>query len=144
MDEKLSKTDKARATELWNLFLTGNLKDEFISPEQLETLRTKTFPEWPKDLQDKLKTFGAELIQPDNAMTDHRPDTPSSIAPVTSSNPPSAPPTTSAKGWQNPAFSPEEMQTLRTAPINQLPAELRQKAKDYRLTEDCPDHKPAL
>ena len=63
MDEKLSKTDKARATVLWNMFLTGNLKDEFISPEQLETLRTKTFPEWPQDLQDKLKAFGAEMIE---------------------------------------------------------------------------------
>ena len=48
---------------LWNLFLTGNLKDEFLSPEQLETLRTKTFQEWPKELQDKLKAFGAEMIQ---------------------------------------------------------------------------------
>ena len=63
MDEKLNKTDKARSLVLWNLFLTGNLKDEFLSPEQLETLRTKTFPEWPKELQDKLKAFGAELIQ---------------------------------------------------------------------------------
>ena len=143
MDEKLSKTDKARATVLWNMFLTGNLKDEFISPEQLETLRTKTFPEWPKDLQDKLKTFGAELIQPDNAMTDHRPDKPSSIAPVTSSNPPSAPPTTSAKGWQNPAFSQEEMQILRTVPRNHLTPELRKKAEEHGLT-DRPDHKPAL
>ena len=62
MDEKLSKTDDARATVLWNLFLTGKLTDDFISPEQLETLRTKTYPEWPKDLQDKLKTFGAEMI----------------------------------------------------------------------------------
>ena len=57
---------------------------------------------------------------------------------------PSAPSTTTAKGWQIPAFSQEELQTLQTVPINQLPAELRQKAKDYRLTEDCPDHKPAL
>ena len=63
MDEKLSKTDDARATVLWNLFLTGNLKDEFISPEQLETLRTKTYPEWPVELQQKLKAFGAEMIQ---------------------------------------------------------------------------------
>lgn len=63
MDEKLNKTDKARSLVLWNLFLTGNLKDEFLSPEQLETLRTKTFQEWPKELQDKLKAFGAEMIQ---------------------------------------------------------------------------------
>ena len=63
MDEKLSKTDDARATVLWNLFLTGNLKDEFLSPEQLETLRTKTYPEWPKEMQDQLRPFGAELIE---------------------------------------------------------------------------------
>ena len=45
MDEKMSKTDDAGATVPWNLFLTDNLKDEFIGPEQLETLRTKTYPE---------------------------------------------------------------------------------------------------
>ena len=72
-------------------------------------------------------------------MKDQPPNTPAASSPR-----PSVPSTTSAKGWQNPAFSPEELQTLRTVPINQLPAELRQKAKDYRLTEDCPDHKTAL
>ena len=63
MDEKLSKTDDARSTVLWNLFLTGKLKDEFLSPEQLETLRTKTYTEWPEELQQKLKAYGAEMIQ---------------------------------------------------------------------------------
>ena len=63
MDEKLSKTDKARSLVLWNLFLSGNLKDDFLSPEQLETMRTRIFPEWPQELQDKLKAFGAEMIQ---------------------------------------------------------------------------------
>ena len=62
MDEKLSKTDKARSLVLWNLFLTGNLKDEFLSPEELETLRTKTYPEWPAELQQKLKAYGAEMV----------------------------------------------------------------------------------
>ena len=62
MGEKLSKTDDARASVLWNLFLTGNLKDEFLSPEELETLRTKTYPEWPADLQQKLKAYGAEMV----------------------------------------------------------------------------------
>ncbi len=63
MDDKLSKTDKARSLVLWNLFLSGNLTDDFMSPEQLETLRTKTYSEWPEELQQKLKAYGAEMIQ---------------------------------------------------------------------------------
>lgn len=63
MDEKSKKTDDARGTVLLNLFFTGKMTDDFISPQELETLRTKPFPEWPKDLQDKLKPFGAEMIQ---------------------------------------------------------------------------------
>ena len=66
MDETSKHEDslkQARGTMLLNLFFTGQMTDEFISPEQLETLRTKTFPEWPKELQEKLKAFGAEMIQ---------------------------------------------------------------------------------
>jgi len=63
MDEKLSKADDARSTVLWNLFLTGNLTDDFLSPEELEAVRTMNYQEWPKELQDKLKSFGAEMIQ---------------------------------------------------------------------------------
>ena len=71
-------------------------------------------------------------------MKDQLPNTPAASSPRTS-----APSTTSAKGWQMPAFSPEEMELLRTVPRNQLPTDLQQKAKDYRL-DSRPDHKPAL
>ena len=71
-------------------------------------------------------------------MTDQTDNTPAASSPH-----PSDPSTTSAKGWQMPAFSPEELQTLRTVPRNQLPADLRQKAEEHGLT-DSPDHKPAL
>ena len=71
-------------------------------------------------------------------MKDQPPNTPAASSPR-----PSEPSTTSAKGWQNPAFSPEEMHLLRTVPRNQLPADLQQKAKDYGL-DSRPDHKPAL
>lgn len=71
-------------------------------------------------------------------MTDQTPNTPAASSPLQS-----APSTTSAKGWQIPAFSNQELKLLRTVPRNQLPAELQQKAKDYRL-DSRPDHKPAL
>ena len=66
MDETSKHEDslkQARGTVLLNLYFSGYMRDDFISPEQLETLRTKTYPEWPKELQDKLKAFGAEMIQ---------------------------------------------------------------------------------
>lgn len=69
---------------------------------------------------------------------------PSSSAPHNATFPrPSEPSTTSAKGWLIPAFSSQELELLRTVPRNQLPADLQQKAKDYRL-DSRPDHKPAL
>ena len=71
-------------------------------------------------------------------MKDQLPNTPAAAP-----RRPSEPSTTSAKGWQNPAFSPEEMNLLRTVPRLQLPADLQQKAKDYGL-DSRPDHKPAL
>ena len=71
-------------------------------------------------------------------MKDQLPKTPADSSPR-----PSEPSATSAKGWQIPAFSPEEMNLLRTVPRNQLPTYLQQKAKDYGL-DVRPDHKPAL
>lgn len=63
MDVKLSKLDDARGTVLLNLYFSGQMKDEFISPEELEAVRTQTFPEWPKELQEKLAPFGGEMVQ---------------------------------------------------------------------------------
>jgi len=57
-----SQSDSARATVLWNLFFNKKLTDDFISPEQLQTLRTTLYKEWPPDLQAKLKPYGAEMI----------------------------------------------------------------------------------
>ena len=66
MDEKEQTEDRltqARGTVLLGMIFSGYMRDDFISPEELETLRTKTYQEWPKELQDKLKSFGAEMIQ---------------------------------------------------------------------------------
>lgn len=71
-------------------------------------------------------------------MTDQAPNTP-----ATSSPHQSEPSTPSAKGWQMPAFSSQELELLRTVPRNQLPPDLQRKAKDYHL-DSRPDHKPAL
>ena len=66
MDETNQTDDnltQARGTVLLGMIFSGYMRDDFISPEELETLRTKTYQEWPKELQDKLKSFGAEMIQ---------------------------------------------------------------------------------
>ena len=39
MGEELSKTDEARGTVLLNVFFSGHMTDDFISPEELEAIR---------------------------------------------------------------------------------------------------------
>lgn len=66
MDEKETKAKElkqARGNLLLSLLLSNKMTDEFISKEELEALRTKTYPEWPEALQAKLQPFGAEMIQ---------------------------------------------------------------------------------
>lgn len=66
MDENKEKKDKlkqARGNLLLGLLFSGRMTDDFLTQQDLQEIRTKTFPEWPADLQEKLKAFGAELIQ---------------------------------------------------------------------------------
>ena len=63
MAEQLSKLDEARGTVLLNVYFSGHMTDDFISPEELEAIRTQTFPEWPKELQEKMAPFGGEMVQ---------------------------------------------------------------------------------
>ena len=39
------------------------LTDEFLSQQEMDPFLTKPFPEWPKELQDKLAPFGASMIR---------------------------------------------------------------------------------
>ena len=63
MDEKERNLKDTRGTVLLGLLLSNKLTDEFIRPEELELLRTKTYPEWPEALQAKLRPFGSEMIR---------------------------------------------------------------------------------
>ena len=134
MDDKELKLADARGTVLLNLLFSKKLTDEFISPEELELLRTKTFPEWPKELQTKLEPFGAKMI------VDQTPPAPSSPAtPATSSPSQSAPSTISGSRWYGTIFSPEELQTLRTVPFKDLPEALKAKATEHGLDQMPPE-----
>ena len=66
MDEKKEKKDKlkqARGNLLLGLLFSGRMTDDFLTPQDLQAIRTQTFPEWPKELQEKLKAFGGEMVQ---------------------------------------------------------------------------------
>lgn len=58
-----SPMEKARANVALSLMFSKRLTDEFLPPDQYEMFLEKPFPEWPKELQDKLRPFGAEMIQ---------------------------------------------------------------------------------
>ena len=139
MDEKELKLTDARGTVLLNLLFSKKLTDEFISPEELELLRTKMYPEWPKEMQDKLEPFGAKMI------VDQTPPAPTPPAtPATSSPSQSAPSTRSESRWYGTIFSPEELQSLRTIPFKDLPEALKAKATEHNLGTETPPEMTAL
>jgi hypothetical protein len=55
--------DHARGLLLKNLLKKGLLTDEMISHEEGTILLSKPFSQWPKELQDKLRPHGAEMIE---------------------------------------------------------------------------------
>jgi hypothetical protein len=55
--------DHARGLLLKNLFNKNLLTDEMISHQEGEIILSKPFSQWPKELQDKLRPFGAEMIE---------------------------------------------------------------------------------
>ncbi len=134
MDDKELKLTDARGTVLLNLLFSQKLKDEFINPQELELLRTKTYPEWPPELQAKLAPFGAKMIADQTP-----PASPSPATHGTSSPNPSAQSTTSGNLWGlDKIFSPEELQTLRTVAFKDLPEALKTKAMEQGLGQVMP------
>ena len=61
--KKLTPQDSARAKVLMALYFQGKLDDEILPKEKMAIFTTKPFPEWPKELQDKLRPYGAEMIR---------------------------------------------------------------------------------
>ncbi len=60
---ELTQEQKARATVAFSLFMAGKMTDEFLPPDQYMIFAEKPFPDWPKELQDKLAPFGASMIR---------------------------------------------------------------------------------
>lgn len=62
--EQQGPTQKdARAIVLTAMTMAGALSDETMPPEKLEIFSSKPFREWPKEMQDQLRPFGAAMIQ---------------------------------------------------------------------------------
>jgi len=62
--EQRGPTQKhARAIVLLALRNAGKLNDEMISEQEGAIFLDKPFPEWPKELQDKLRPYGADMIR---------------------------------------------------------------------------------
>ncbi len=59
----LTSIEKARAVTAMNLFFAGKLTDEFLPPEEYAIFIAKPFPEWPKELQEKLVPFGGAMVR---------------------------------------------------------------------------------
>ena len=61
--KKLTPQDEARADVLLAMYFQGKLDDEILPKEKMAIFMDKPFPEWPKELQDKLRPYGAEMIR---------------------------------------------------------------------------------
>ena len=55
--------DNARFVVLMSLYGANKLTDQFLPQPEMDLFVTKTFPEWPKEMQDKLRPYGAQMIQ---------------------------------------------------------------------------------
>lgn len=58
-----SSTERARNNLIMTLHFNKKLTDDFLPTEQFNQMMTKTFSEWPEELQKKLQPFGAATIQ---------------------------------------------------------------------------------
>jgi len=61
--KKLSPQDDARADVILAMEFQGTLNDQTMPKEKMKIFLEKTFPEWPKELQDQLRAYGAEAIK---------------------------------------------------------------------------------
>lgn len=54
----------ARGLVLWAMYKAGVLNDESMPVEKMRVFKYKAFSDWPEDMQDQLRPFGAEMIGP--------------------------------------------------------------------------------
>ena len=52
----------ARGTVILAMYLEGQLNDQTLPTERMQIFKTKPFTEWPPDMQEALRPFGAEII----------------------------------------------------------------------------------
>ncbi len=59
----LSTVSGNRGHVIWALYKANLLNDDTLPPERYSVFMEKAFSEWPSDMQEKLRPYGASLIQ---------------------------------------------------------------------------------
>jgi hypothetical protein len=64
-NQKPPKTpqDKARSKVLLAMYFQGELNDEILPKEKMTIFTTKLYQEWPPEMQEALRPYGAEMIR---------------------------------------------------------------------------------
>jgi len=55
--------DKVRAEVLLAMFFQGKLDDEILPKEKMAIFTAKLFQDWPPEMQEALRPFGADQIK---------------------------------------------------------------------------------
>lgn len=58
----ISPCEKARNNLILTLYFNNKLTDDFLPPDDLQFVLEQPFSAWPKELQDKLRHYGAAMI----------------------------------------------------------------------------------
>lgn len=148
--EQREKVNQARGLVLLKMTFSGALNDETMPEEKMRIFKYKAFADWPKEMQDQLRPFGAALIdcgedepeEPLGGLFANVPPTPAHPAQneqTTSANSSPSPEgqPTSSQDQGEPLthraiqllkrYSPEEVKLLQTVPWVDLPQSLKDK-----------------
>ena len=61
--KELTPQDEARADVLLAMYFQGKLDDEILPKEKMAIFNSKLFPDWPPEMQEALRPFGADQIK---------------------------------------------------------------------------------
>ncbi|MEI7901568.1 MAG: hypothetical protein WCK89_15055 [bacterium] len=59
---KLPTQKDARALVLMSMYIRGQLNDETLPTDRMGLFKTQPFSQWPPEMQEALRPFGAEMI----------------------------------------------------------------------------------
>jgi len=60
--QKKQKQRDPRTLVIMALWGAGKLDDQTLSKERMQTFKSQPFSTWPKEMQEELAPFGAEMI----------------------------------------------------------------------------------